>query len=144
VTSEYDAAAKSFALTLTQTTPPTPGQSEKKPLHIPLALALFDDKGAKLRLCASDASEQENSRGLFELETETRTIRFSDSMRAQRFRCCGASRRRCVWSRRKRMRNSNDCSPSTTILQPLASGAEPRPAFDIRARRGIARRGRGA
>ncbi|MFY9629323.1 MAG: aminopeptidase N [Methylocystis sp.] len=77
VTSEYDAAAKSFALTLTQTTPPTPGQSEKKPLHIPLALALFDDKGAKLRLCASDASEQENSRGLFELETETRTIRFS-------------------------------------------------------------------
>src|SRR5262245_5990946 len=37
----YDAAAKSYALELSQSVPPTPGQTEKKPMHIPLALGLI-------------------------------------------------------------------------------------------------------
>ncbi len=78
VATAYDAAKKTFALTLTQRTPPTPGQSEKRPLHIPLALALFDDKGVKLRLASSDATKSETTRGLLELSTERRTVHFSD------------------------------------------------------------------
>ncbi len=45
VTSVYDAKAKSIKLTATQTTPPTPGQKVKKPLHIPMAVGLLDSRG---------------------------------------------------------------------------------------------------
>jgi aminopeptidase N len=41
VTAKYDAAAKIYTLDLAQTVPPTPGQPEKKPMHIPLALGLI-------------------------------------------------------------------------------------------------------
>jgi len=41
VKSTYDRAAKTFALDLRQSVPPTPGQPEKKPMHIPLALGLI-------------------------------------------------------------------------------------------------------
>jgi aminopeptidase N len=37
----YDAKAETYALTLRQRVPPTPGQSDKKPMHIPLALGLI-------------------------------------------------------------------------------------------------------
>lgn len=35
-------------LTVSQSTPPTPGQAEKKPLHIPFAMALLDRNGKEL------------------------------------------------------------------------------------------------
>ncbi len=41
----YDAKTKTLRLTVRQSTPPTPGQKTKKPLHIPLAIGLLDDKG---------------------------------------------------------------------------------------------------
>jgi len=41
----YDADKKTYTVTLSQKTPDTPGQSEKKPLHIPVAIGLIDDKG---------------------------------------------------------------------------------------------------
>src|SRR5258706_2530960 len=37
----YDPAAKTYALTLSQNVPATPGQPEKRPMHIPLALGLI-------------------------------------------------------------------------------------------------------
>jgi aminopeptidase N len=37
----YDAAAQTYTLSLTQTCPPTPGQSQKEPFVIPLALGLI-------------------------------------------------------------------------------------------------------
>jgi aminopeptidase N len=76
VESDYDPAAGTFSLTLSQSTPPTPGQSEKKPLQIPVAMALFDDKGEKLALVSDDATEHETSRGLIELSSQSRTVRF--------------------------------------------------------------------
>jgi aminopeptidase N len=47
---DYDAAQKRYTLTLKQQTPPTPGQTEKLPLQIPLKLALLDPNGNELPL----------------------------------------------------------------------------------------------
>ncbi|HTO49203.1 MAG TPA: aminopeptidase N, partial [Burkholderiales bacterium] len=50
VTGDYDAAAKRYTLTVKQVTPPTPGQPEKLPLHIPLAVGLIAPDGAEIPL----------------------------------------------------------------------------------------------
>jgi len=44
----YDQTERTWRLTLTQTTPPTPGQPVKAPLRIPIRVALFDSNGAKM------------------------------------------------------------------------------------------------
>ncbi|HYA81295.1 MAG TPA: aminopeptidase N, partial [Methylocystis sp.] len=78
VETRFDADKKTFALTLAQQTPPTPGQDEKKPQLIPIALALFGDNGEKLGLQAGDALERECASGLFELGEAERTITFEN------------------------------------------------------------------
>ncbi|MGR8979664.1 MAG: aminopeptidase N [Gammaproteobacteria bacterium] len=52
----YDQTGKTLTLTLKQTTPPTPGQSIKEPLHIPLTTGLIyaDGSHAPCRLHGSD------------------------------------------------------------------------------------------
>jgi len=47
---EYDAAARSYSLTLSQHCPPTPGQPEKLPFHIPVAVGLLAANGSDLPL----------------------------------------------------------------------------------------------
>jgi aminopeptidase N len=47
---EYDAAGKTYTLTVKQSCPPTPGQPVKKPMHIPLAVGLLDSAGHPLPL----------------------------------------------------------------------------------------------
>jgi len=47
---EHDAAAGVYALQVRQEHPPTPGQPEKLPLHIPLALGLLDAEGREVPL----------------------------------------------------------------------------------------------
>jgi aminopeptidase N len=76
--SVYDADSRTFSLTLRQETPPTPGQNEKKPVVIPIALALFSENGEKLDLASGDASETELARGLFEVTTASRTLVFQN------------------------------------------------------------------
>ncbi|MCB1652239.1 MAG: aminopeptidase N [Alphaproteobacteria bacterium] len=44
----YDAAAKTYTLELSQNIPNTPGQTDKKPMHIPVALGLLGDNGQDL------------------------------------------------------------------------------------------------
>lgn len=46
----YDATAKTYTLQIKQSTPPTPGQSEKSPFHIPVAIGLLDSTGKDLPL----------------------------------------------------------------------------------------------
>ncbi len=46
--SNYDAAKKTFTLTLTQNTPDTPGQTNKKPMHMPVLFGLLGAKGHDL------------------------------------------------------------------------------------------------
>lgn len=74
----YDAGAKTFTLTLRQETRPTPGQPDKKPVVIPVALALFGENGEKLDLLSRDARGDELARGLFELADAERRITFEN------------------------------------------------------------------
>ncbi len=45
---EYDQTTKTYTLNVKQTCPPTPNQPHKKPMHIPLAIGLLDNKGTEL------------------------------------------------------------------------------------------------
>ncbi len=47
---KYDARDGSYALSVAQRCPPTPGQPDKKPMHIPLAVGLLDAQGRDIRL----------------------------------------------------------------------------------------------
>lgn len=47
-TSSYDAGAQKFTLTLEQHTPDTPGQANKKPMHIPVSTGLLGSMGNDL------------------------------------------------------------------------------------------------
>jgi aminopeptidase N len=44
----FDQAARKYSLTLRQTTKPTPGQPEKKPFLIPVAMGLLDEAGHEI------------------------------------------------------------------------------------------------
>jgi aminopeptidase N len=54
----YDAAARTYTLTLRQSCPPTPGQPEKLPFHVPFEVGLVDPSGADvpLRLAGEPAA----------------------------------------------------------------------------------------
>ena len=45
----YDADARTYTLDLTQSLAPTPGQPEKKPMHIPVRIGLVGQSGAACR-----------------------------------------------------------------------------------------------
>ena len=54
----YDAAARTYALNLQQRVPPTPGQPDKRPMHIPLALGLIGRASGKpLKLTLAGENE---------------------------------------------------------------------------------------
>ncbi len=57
VTDEYDADTKRYTLTISQRTSPTPGQPDKQPLVIPVAMGLLDGNGQEVatRLDNEDA-----------------------------------------------------------------------------------------
>jgi len=46
----HDPAAKTYTLDVTQRTPPTPGQAEKLPFHVPLAIGLLGPDGRDIPL----------------------------------------------------------------------------------------------
>ncbi len=46
----YDAAARTYTITATQSTPATPGQAQKDPVPIPLAVGLLRQDGSELPL----------------------------------------------------------------------------------------------
>ncbi len=76
VEDRWDAAAKSWELTVAQRTPPTPGQPEKEPMLIPLAIGLLGADGAEL------ATRLE---GEAESRAGTRVLRFAEARQSFRF-----------------------------------------------------------
>jgi aminopeptidase N len=58
VSRSYDAEARRYSLTFSQSTPPTPGQAQKAPVHIPLRLALIGPDGKAMPLGADGATER--------------------------------------------------------------------------------------
>ena len=63
VEDHYDPATRSFELTVSQRTPPTPGQPEKQPVPIPIAMGLLGPNGDEMptRL-DGDAAAQDGTR----------------------------------------------------------------------------------
>ena len=53
---EYDEAAKTYTLTLSQSCAATPGQPNKKPFHIPVRISLLDAAGRNLALDLEDGA----------------------------------------------------------------------------------------
>ncbi|UFS72568.1 aminopeptidase N [Geomonas sp. RF6] len=78
VSGEYDENEMSYLLTATQKTPPTPGQPEKLPLHIPLAVGLLGPDGGDLPLRLQGEDAPKGTTRILELTRETETFRFLD------------------------------------------------------------------
>lgn len=71
----YDAATSTFTLSLEQTVPPTPGQSKKEPLHIPLSTALILDNGQIAEPSKVEGGEFKD--GVLHLTERSQTLTFS-------------------------------------------------------------------
>ena len=74
VSTSYDAKARTFDLTLEQKTAPTPGQTEKFPLHIPLSLGLVGPDGEDMPLDLEGVGILNSP--LIELTEEKKLFRF--------------------------------------------------------------------
>lgn len=72
----FDAAQGTLTLDVRQSTPPTPGQPEKKPLHIPLALGLVGPDGADLPLVLATGEEVQS--GVIELRAGQQSFTFTE------------------------------------------------------------------
>ncbi len=75
VASAYDVGARSYTLTLTQSCPPTPGQPDKDPFHIPFAVGLVGADGRDLPLQLDGEATTQTTRVL-ELTQPTQSFRF--------------------------------------------------------------------
>lgn len=71
----YDAAARSYTLDLAQTTPPTPGQPEKLPVVLPVALGLLGKSGD---LPLKTGSNAYAGNGVVVLDQPALSITFND------------------------------------------------------------------
>lgn len=72
----YDATTQCYRLTISQTTPDTPGQNDKIPLHIPIVMGLLDEHGKALALSSSPS----NATGLDAMECRQITDNDSHSV----------------------------------------------------------------
>ncbi|MGN7752354.1 aminopeptidase N [Sinorhizobium sp. 22678] len=71
----YDASSQTYTLSLEQTVPPTPGQSSKAPMHIPLRFGLLLPDGSEAR--PSAVSGAEITGDVLHLTERKQTITFS-------------------------------------------------------------------
>src|SRR5690606_36882185 len=76
VQAEYDEANQAYALTLTQSCPPTPGQPEKQAFHIPVAVGLLDSQGRDMPLRLEGESSTGDTTRVLELTENQQTFRF--------------------------------------------------------------------
>ena len=75
-TGNYDAASRTYTLTLTQSCAPTPGQSAKEPFVIPVELGLLSASGAALPLQMADESVPGATSRTVVLTEPTQTLTF--------------------------------------------------------------------
>jgi aminopeptidase N len=74
----HDAAAQTYTLRLSQTTPPTPGQPDKKPLHLPFELGLLDEGGHDLPLTLAGESRPGPTSRVLELREAAQDFVFTN------------------------------------------------------------------
>ena len=76
VSDAYDAATRTYTLTVRQSCPPTPGQPHKEPFHIPLLLGLLDRNGQDLPLQQVGDDEPQGTTRLLELREPEQVFHF--------------------------------------------------------------------
>jgi aminopeptidase N len=76
VQGRYDAAAHSYTLDVHQTTPATPGQAEKLPFHIPLAIGLLGPDGGDLPLRLDGEAAPRGTTRVLDVTAAAQTFRF--------------------------------------------------------------------
>jgi len=74
----WDKATKSYELSIAQKAPPTPGQAEKLPMLIPLAMGLLGPDGAELRTRLEDEAESQDGTRVITLAEARESFRFVD------------------------------------------------------------------
>jgi aminopeptidase N len=74
----WDAGARRYRLELRQATPPTPGQPEKMPLHIPVAVGLVGRTGGDLPLRLAGEAGPGPSTRVLDLREERQVFEFED------------------------------------------------------------------
>jgi len=74
----YDAAKKTFALTLTQNLAPTPGQPTKEPMHIPVRLGFIGQNGNPMPLTHEGETATGPDERVVELTAAEHTFNFVD------------------------------------------------------------------
>jgi aminopeptidase N len=75
---EYDATARTYALTLKQSLGATPGQPEKKPMHIPVSVGLIAQGGRALPLTLEGENAQGPTERVLELTQPEQKFVFVD------------------------------------------------------------------
>ena len=74
----YDAESRRYTLTISQSTPSTPGQpgEAKQPLVIPLSLALYDGQGREMPLQCDDEADAATTQRVFAITESRQQLRF--------------------------------------------------------------------
>ncbi|AZO31388.1 aminopeptidase N [Mesorhizobium sp. M1B.F.Ca.ET.045.04.1.1] len=75
VSSSYNAAAKAFTLEIEQSVPPTPSESRKRLMHIPLAFGLVGAGGKPIAWTTVEGATVED--GVIHIRKRRHTVRFS-------------------------------------------------------------------
>ena len=78
VEDRWDNATKTYELSIAQKVPPTPGQAEKLPMLIPLAMGLLGPDGAQLPSRLEDEAERQEGTRVVALTEATERFRFVD------------------------------------------------------------------
>jgi aminopeptidase N len=79
VRTHYDSIGRNFDLTLSQSCPSTPGQENKLPYHIPIAVGLLDSRGKDMPLrLEGQQGENASTTIVLELTEEKQTFRFTN------------------------------------------------------------------
>ena len=78
VTGQYDAKGKRYTLSVKQHLRPTPGQPEKRPMHIPLAVGLLDKAGQDLPLRLSGEAVAGRQTRVLNVRRASETFVFED------------------------------------------------------------------
>jgi aminopeptidase N len=73
----HDAATQTYRLDVEQRTPPTPGQADKPPLHIPFAVGLVDAEGRDIPLRLAGEAAPVGTTRVLELREARATFRFA-------------------------------------------------------------------
>ena len=127
VRTHYDEKGRDFRVELAQSLAPTPGQPEKAPMAMPIALGLVDPEGGDLKLTSADASAGELA--LRRIRARGRAPNDHVHQRAAPPGAVGAARLLGAGARRRRphgRRSDRAAQARQRQLQSLAGPAEPR------------------